>query len=116
MACAMRQLQGSHDAQGAVGPSMWAKNCPPFTKATSALAALLDPDCIEARDWNLSAGQYKPFNFAETDRNVSAISVIGELRALSAAFWIDWIGWTGHGGGTRMKWPKGGVRFARWTS
>ncbi len=41
---------------------------------------LLDPDCIEARDWNLSAGQYKPFDFTQLKSDKSVTELIGELR------------------------------------
>jgi len=42
--------------------------------------SLLDPDCIEARDWNLSAGQYKPFDFTQLKSDKSVTELIGELR------------------------------------
>ncbi|MBK6744671.1 MAG: SAM-dependent DNA methyltransferase [Hydrogenophilales bacterium] len=42
---------------------------------------LLDPDCIEARDWNFSAGQYKPFDFTQLKSDKSVTELIGELRA-----------------------------------
>jgi type I restriction enzyme M protein len=41
---------------------------------------LLDPDCIEARDWNLSAGQYKPFDFTQLRSEKSASELIDALR------------------------------------
>jgi type I restriction enzyme M protein len=42
---------------------------------------LLDPDCIEAREWNLSAGQYKPFDFTQLKSDKSVSELIGELRS-----------------------------------
>ena len=41
---------------------------------------LLDPDCIEARDWNLSSGQYKPFDFTQIKSDISVSELINELR------------------------------------
>jgi type I restriction enzyme M protein len=41
----------------------------------------LDPECIEARDWNLSAGQYKPFDFPNYASDRSVAELIGELKA-----------------------------------
>lgn len=75
------KLVGSHDADGLVRPAY----------AQAMLAAglydngilkggLLDPDCIEARDWNLSAGQYKPFDFTQLKSDKSVSELIGELR------------------------------------
>ena len=42
---------------------------------------LLDPDCIEAREWNLSSGQYKPFDFTQLKGDKSLSQLIGELRS-----------------------------------
>ncbi len=41
---------------------------------------LLDPDCIEARSWNLSASQYKPFNFEAVVSDESVADMIRELK------------------------------------
>ena len=41
---------------------------------------LLDPDCIEARAWNLSAGQYKPFDFTQLKSDKSVVELIAELK------------------------------------
>ena len=41
---------------------------------------LLDPDCIEAREWNLSAGQYKPFDFTQLKSDKSVAQLIGALK------------------------------------
>lgn len=40
----------------------------------------LDPDCIEARDWSLSASQYKPFGFTQLRRDKSAAELIAALQ------------------------------------
>jgi type I restriction enzyme M protein len=75
-------LQGSHDASGRVRPEYVAEKLPQLYEGETLNAALLDPDCIEARDWNLSAGQYKPFDFAAMDSEVSVSALIDELRQL----------------------------------
>lgn len=41
--------------------------------------ALIDPDCIEAKGWNLSAGQYKPFVFSEAEDSIPVSDRIKEL-------------------------------------
>jgi type I restriction enzyme M protein len=41
---------------------------------------LLDPDCIEGREWNLSAGQYKPFDFTQLVSDKSVSQLIEDLR------------------------------------
>lgn len=73
---------GSHDADGLVRPA--------YVKAmlTESLYdndgkvkdGLLDPDCIEAREWNLSAGQYKPFDFTQLRSDKSVSDLIGALK------------------------------------
>lgn len=77
------QLIGSHDADGLVRPA--------YVEAMLAAGLyddkgmlkddLLDPDCIEAREWNLSAGQYKPFDFTQLKNDKSVVQLIGELKA-----------------------------------
>ncbi|WP_337878197.1 class I SAM-dependent DNA methyltransferase [Caldimonas sp.] len=76
------RLQGSHDATGRVRPEYVAEKLPTLYDGDTLNAALLDADCIEARDWNLSAGQYKPFDFAAMDSEVSVTALIDELRQL----------------------------------
>lgn len=75
------KLQGSHDASSLVRPE--------YVQAMLALGlydgenlkeGLLDPDCIEARDWNLSSGQYKPFDFSQLKSDKSVVELISELR------------------------------------
>ncbi|HEH9400403.1 TPA: N-6 DNA methylase [Aeromonas sobria] len=76
------QQIGSHDADGLVRPA--------YVEAILAEGLyndkgvlkddLLDPDCIEARDWNLSAGQYKPFDFTQLKSDKSVAELIGELK------------------------------------
>lgn len=77
------QLIGSHDANGLVRTA--------FVDAMLAAGlyddkgelkdGLLDPDCIEGRGWNLSAGQYKPFDFTQLKSDKSVSQLIGELKS-----------------------------------
>jgi len=75
-------LVGSHDADGLVRPryveAMLAAKL--YDEKGVLKDGLLDPDCIEARDWNLSAGQYKPFDFTQLKSEKSVTELIGELR------------------------------------
>ena len=78
-------LQGSHDGNGLVRPqyaeAMLAEGLYEEDKGQWKLKdGLLDPDCIEARDWNLSAGQHKPFDFTQLKSDKSVAELIGELR------------------------------------
>ena len=41
----------------------------------------LDPDCLEALDFNLSAGRHKPFVF-DAGQHRPPIELIGELQAI----------------------------------
>lgn len=75
-------LHGSHDAAGQVRPEYVAEKLPTLYDGDTLNTALLDADCIEARDWNLSASQYKPFDFAAMDSEVSVTALIDELRQL----------------------------------
>ncbi|QIR94363.1 SAM-dependent DNA methyltransferase [Vibrio alginolyticus] len=76
------KLVGSHDADGLVRSAyveaMLAKGL--YNKKGKLKGDLLDPDCIEARDWNLSAGQYKPFDFTQLKSDKSVVELIGELK------------------------------------
>lgn len=76
------QLTGSHDADGLVRPAyvqaMLAAGL--YGEKDTLKDGLLDPDCIEARDWNLSAGQYKPFDFTQLKSDKSVAELIGVLK------------------------------------
>lgn len=76
------QLIGSHDADGLVRPiyveAMLADGL--YDDKGSLKDGLLDPDCIEAREWNLSAGQYKPFDFAQLKSDKSVAELITTLK------------------------------------
>lgn len=67
-------LKGSHDEAGNVRPDYLAA-IQLYDEQGNLNDGLLDPDCIEARGWNLSASQYKPFNLEAvvSDRSVAAM-------------------------------------------
>ena len=73
---------GSHDADGLVRPAyVQAMLDAGLYDGKGALKdGLLDPDCIEAREWNLSAGQYKPFDFTQLKSDKSVAQLIGALK------------------------------------
>jgi type I restriction enzyme M protein len=77
------QLTGSHDANGLVRvayvEAMLANGL--YDDKGELKDGLLDPDCIEGRDWNLSAGQYKPFDFTQLKSDKSVSQLIGELKS-----------------------------------
>lgn len=77
------KLIGSHDADGLVRSTyVMAMEANGLYDEKGALRdSLLDPDCIEARDWNLSAGQYKPFDFTQLKSDKSVAELISELKA-----------------------------------
>lgn len=78
------RLTGSHDAQGNVRPEYVASIT--LYEDGKLKEDLLDPDCIEARGWNLSAGQYKPFIFATVKSDKSVADMIRELRVKEQEF------------------------------
>ncbi|SEI02170.1 type I restriction-modification system subunit M [Pseudomonas asplenii] len=77
------QLIGSHDADGLVRPAyvqaMLADGL--YDDKGALKVGLLNPDCVEASDWNLSAGQYKPFDFTQLKSDKSVAELIGTLKA-----------------------------------
>lgn len=75
-------LSGSHDEQGQVRSEYlaWLKAENKYSDDGSlAEIDLLQPDCIEANDFNISAGRYKPFAFENTDYG-DPKEIIGELQ------------------------------------
>ena len=76
------QLIGSHDPDGLVRPAyveaMLADGL--YDDKGTLKDGLLDTDCIEAREWNLSAGQYKPFDFTQLKSDKSVAELIGALK------------------------------------
>jgi type I restriction enzyme M protein len=75
-------LTGSHDADGLVRhayvQSMLTAGL--YDDKGTLKDGLLDPDCIEAREWNLSAGQYKPFDFTQLKSDKSVVALITALK------------------------------------
>lgn len=59
------EIQGSHDEAGHLRPEYVAAMTDAETGSVNPDA--LDIDCIEANDYNLSAGRYKPFELQLTD-------------------------------------------------
>lgn len=76
------KLHGSHDATDQVRPEYIAEKLPELYDGDTLNVALLEPDCIEARGWNLSTGQYRPLDFADLASDVSVTDLIEELRGI----------------------------------
>lgn len=72
-------LKGSHDEAGNPRPEYLA-NIQLYDEKGNLNDGPLDPDCIEARTWNLSASQYKPFNFEAVVSDKSVAEMIRELK------------------------------------
>ena len=72
-------LKGSHDEQGNPHPKYLA-GIQLYDDKNNLSEGLLDPDCIEARGWNLSASQYKPFNFEAVVSDKSVVEMIRKLK------------------------------------
>ena len=72
-------LKCSHDEDGKVRPE-YVERIELYDNKGKLKEGLLDPDCIEARNWNLSAGQYKPFLFEAIKSDKSVIEMIRELK------------------------------------
>lgn len=73
------EIKGTHDETGNVRPEYLA-SIQLYDEKGNLIEGLLDPDCIEARNWNLSAGQYKPFTFAAVKSDKSVAEMIRELK------------------------------------
>jgi type I restriction enzyme M protein len=73
------KLKGSHDKNGNVRPE-YVADIELYDDKGKLNEFLLDSDCIEARNWNLSAGQYKPFSFAAIQSEKSVVETIRELK------------------------------------
>lgn len=77
------QLIGSHDVGGSVRPAYVQAVLSQglYDEKGSLKDGLLHPDCIEAREWNLSAGQYKPFDFTQLRSDKSVAELIGAIKS-----------------------------------
>lgn len=73
-------LKGSHDENGGVRPQ-YLKSIPLYDENGKLNTEYLTPDCIEAKGWNLSAGQYKPFTFTAIENDQSVADMIRDLQA-----------------------------------
>jgi type I restriction enzyme M protein len=73
------KLIGSHANNGDVRPE-YVSEIELYDNKGILKEELLDPDCIEARNWNLSAGQYKPFTFEAIKSDKSVIEMLSELK------------------------------------
>ncbi len=74
------QLQGSHDESGQLRPEFLADERI-YNEDGSVKAVYLDPECIEANDFNLTVGRYKPFT-QQTATYEAPEKLIRELQAL----------------------------------
>ncbi len=72
-------IEGSHNENGEVRPEYVQAN-PIYNIKSEMNEEVIDADCIEAREWNLSAGQYKPFDFRSLRSEKSVLELIDELR------------------------------------
>ena len=72
-------LRGSHDEQANPRPDYLA-GLQLYDSKDKLTEGLLDPDCIEARGWNLSASQYKPFLFEAVLSDRSVVQTIRDLK------------------------------------
>ncbi len=73
------KIKGSHDKNGEVRPE-YLEEIQLYDEKGHLVEDLLDPECIEGRNWNLSAGQYKPFNFDAIKSDKSVVEMIHELQ------------------------------------
>lgn len=73
------ELKGSHDEDGEVR-SEYVESIELYDNKGKLNEELLDPECIEARNWNLSAGQYRPFSFEAFESEKSVAEMIRELQ------------------------------------
>jgi len=72
-------LIGSHDKNGKPR-AVYLAWVTDQVKGDHDLIEFLDPDCIEARGWNLSAGQYKPFGIVADEEEVDVTKLIRDLQ------------------------------------
>lgn len=73
-------IKGSHDSKGNLRPEYVKVH---VQEDGSVDPTLLEPDCIEANDYNLSAGRYKPFKLQSATHEKPAI-IIRRLQKMEA--------------------------------
>ena len=78
------KLRGSHDENDNLRPE-YAASLKVYDVKGNLIEGVLDPDCIEARGWNLSAGQYKPFTYAATKSDKNVTDMIRGIKSPRAA-------------------------------
>ncbi len=76
-------VQGSHDEKGLVRPAYLKAVLSEdiYDESGVIRVGLLDPDCIEANGWNLSASQYKPFDYSQLKSEKNVGELINDLKA-----------------------------------
>lgn len=73
------ELKGSHDKGNKVRPE-YVEHIELYDNNGKLNEGVLDPDCIETRNWYLSAGQYKLFSFEAIKSDKSVAEMIRELK------------------------------------
>jgi type I restriction enzyme M protein len=75
-------LEGSHDEDGVVRARYIEAALAGglYDEKRLLKDSVLESECIEAREWNLSAGQYKPFDFTQLRSDKSLSQLIGDFR------------------------------------
>jgi type I restriction enzyme M protein len=73
------RIRGSHDEHGNVRPE-YVASITLYDDKGNLKEGLLDPECIEARDWDLRAGQYKPFTFLTVQSDKSVTDMLRRLQ------------------------------------
>lgn len=72
-------LRSSHDERGEVRP-VYVASVSLYNDKGDLDASLLDPDCIEARGWKLSAGQYNPSSFTVSQGEESVADMLRDIK------------------------------------
>lgn len=84
-------VQGSHDEKGSLRPEFLADTriyVPNLYGQGAVKAEYLDPDCIEANDFNLSVGQYEPFT-PDTRRHEKPAEIIADVLQLERQLQVE---------------------------
>lgn len=72
-------LSGSHDEQGQVRPE-YVASVALYNDKGHLDASLLDPDCIEAQEWSLLAGKYRPPSTSKKPTQETVAAMIRRLK------------------------------------